>query len=470
MFAHKIRPRSFRFFIFVTLAFLFLAEPLFAESAGGGMPHLLSVVPFVLILLGIAVLPMVAGHWWHNNWNKLLVSMVLGLPVAVYLITLGRTGDLIHQLVLDYVPFIALLGALYYISGGIVLRGDIMATPTNNTIFLVVGSALASFIGTTGASMVLIRPLLRTNSQRKHVVHTVVFFIFCVSNIGGLLTPLGDPPLFLGYLKGVPFTWTFSLTGEWAFTLGILLVMYYIWDTRAYNSEDKESIQHDNVEGAPISLRGQRNIFWLLGVIITVAFVNEQYEPFRTLIHKSEYFKLIQVPFFLAMVGCSAYFTPKEYRKENDFTLHPIQEVAFLFIGIFMAMIPALILLKTQGQALGITTPTQYYVATGLFSSFLDNAPTYLVFLALAEGQLPAGSQSVMNVVKDLPHILAAISLGAVFMGANTYIGNAPNFMVKAIAEEQGVPMPSFGKYMIYSTLVLGPVLALVALVFLVQW
>jgi len=434
---------------------------------GGKMPAYWSVIPFALILLGVAVLPIVAGHWWHNNWNKLLVSLVLGIPTSIYLIYLGRTHDLVHQLVLDYIPFIALLGALFYISGGIVLRGDIRATPANNVIFLAIGSALASFIGTTGASMVLIRPLLRTNSERKHVVHTVIFFIFCVSNIGGLLTPLGDPPLFLGYLKGVPFTWTFQLFPQWALTLGILLTMYFIWDTIAYRKEEVRDIQRDETEIQPLVIRGHLNFLWLLGVILVVAFVNEQYEPFKTLIQKNDYFKLMQVPCLLALVGLSAYFTPKRYREENNFNLHPIEEVAFLFVGIFMTMIPALILLKAEGAALGIRTPVQYFVATGVFSSFLDNAPTYLVFLALAEGMLPAGQQTVHQVVAQLPLILTGISLGAVFMGANTYIGNAPNFMVKAIAEERGVPMPSFGMYLVYSVIILGPVFALVAWLFL---
>lgn len=438
------------------------------EAAQCGLPSLWSVLPFVIMLLCIAIMPMVAGRWWHQNKNKLLISALLGIPTAIYLISLGRSHDILHQIILDYVPFISLLGALYYISGGIVLNGDIRATPLNNTIFLMVGSVLASFIGTTGASMILIRPLLRTNSERKHTVHTVVFFIFCVSNIGGLLTPLGDPPLFLGYLKGVPFAWTFSLATEWAFTLGILFTIYFFWDSAAYKKEGMDSIVLDERQIVPIELKGQVNLFWLCGVVFTVAFVNEQYEPFQTLIQSSPYWKLIQVPFLLFFTLLSARFTPQGFRKENRFNLHPIEEVAFLFIGIFVTMIPALILLQSKGQALGIVSPVQYFYATGLFSSVLDNAPTYLVFLALAQGQLPVGAQTVQNLVLSLPKILAAISIGSVFMGANTYIGNAPNFMVKAIAEEQGVLMPSFGKYMLYSVGILGPVFALVAFVFFI--
>ena len=439
-----------------------------AHGHGGELPAYWSVVPFAIILFGVAVFPLM-GHWWHNNWNKLLVSGLLGIPTAAYLVSIGRGGDVVHQLVLDYVPFMALLAALFYISGGIVVAGDIEATPTNNTIFLIVGSLLASFIGTTGAAMVLIRPLLRTNSERKHVKHTVIFFIFCVCNVGGLLTPLGDPPLFLGYLKGVPFTWTFLLAKEWAFTLVVLLSVYFVWDTLAYRREEAGSLKRDRGEIEALSVSGQRNFFFLLGVVLTVAFVNEQYEPFRSLIEKNQYFKLLQVPCLLFMMLLSWRFTSKDLREKNGFNLDPIVEVAFLFVGIFVTMIPALILLKAKGSALGITTPIQYFFAAGGFSSFLDNAPTYLVFLALAEGQLPvpAVGPTGLAVSQQLPLVLAAISLGSVFMGANTYIGNAPNFMVKAIAEERGIMMPSFAGYILYALVVLGPVLGLVALLFL---
>ena len=443
------------------LAGFFFPAAVFAES-GGQTPALWSVIPFLLILLCIAVMPIVLEHWWHNNYNKLIVSMILGLPVAVYLITIGRFHDLEHQLVLDYIPFIALLGALFYISGGIVIRGDIQGTPLTNTMFLIAGSIFASFIGTTGASMVLIRPLLRSNAKRMHVVHTVVFFIFTVSNIGGLLTPLGDPPLFLGYLKGVPFTWTFQLLPQWAFTLGILLAIYYIWDVWAYGREEESVRKGGGRGGEPLEVAGRRNMFLLLGVVLVVAFVNENYEPFKSLVAISPFFKLIQSAFLLVLIAISGIVTPKALREENEFTLHPIQEVAFLFIGIFMTMIPALILLGAHGDELGVTEAWQYFFATGIFSSFLDNAPTYLVFLSLAQGQ-----NDISYVLNQIPHILAAISLGAVFMGANTYIGNAPNFMVKSIAEENRIRMPSFGGFMLYSFGILTPVFLLVVLIFL---
>ncbi|MDW7976669.1 MAG: sodium:proton antiporter [Leptospiraceae bacterium] len=425
-------------------------------------PAFWSVIPFVLILLAIAILPLVAEHWWHSNLNKLIVSMVLGIPVAIYLISIGRLGDLKHQIILDYIPFVSLLGALFYISGGILVRGDIKATPMNNTIILFVGSVVASFIGTTGASMVLIRPLLKSNSERKHVVHTVIFFIFLVSNIGGLLTPLGDPPLFLGYLRGVPFTWTFRLFPEWLFTVGTLLVIYYIWDSIMYKKETKEDLRADDTQVEPITIKGYINFLWLLGVILVVAFVNENYEPFKSLIHENEYYKLIQVPLFLILILLSKLTTPVEYRKENDFNFYPIIEVAALFIGIFITMVPALILLRIHGGELGLDTPIEYFYATGLFSSFLDNAPTYLVFFTTAQGAL-----TVQEFIQNHPMLLVGVSLGAVFMGANTYIGNAPNFMVRSIAEQAGIKMPSFGGYMIYSILILQPVFLLMALIFL---
>lgn len=419
-----------------------------------------SVLPFVGILLCIAILPLVYAHWWHQNVNKLIVSIGLSIPVVVYLAILGRMGDVKHQILLDYIPFLALLGSLFYISGGIVLRGNIAPTAQNNTVILGLGSILASLIGTTGASMLLIRPLLRNNETRRYKVHTVIFFIFCVSNIGGLLTPLGDPPLFLGYLRGVPFEWTLKLFPEWLVTLTILLTIYYFWDRYYYKKDHGDKIRNTNEATRVV---GGVNFLLLMGVVLTVAFVNEHYEPFRSLIKSNEYFKLLQVIPLLVLCGLSYILTNKTFRKENKFHWHPILEVAALFLGIFVTMIPALILLKTHGASLGIDTPFKYFWATGLFSSFLDNAPTYVVFLTLAQG-----SETVAFVVEQMPNVLAGISLGAVFMGANTYIGNAPNFMVKAVAEDAGIKMPTFLEYMIYSIAILMPVFALVSYIFLI--
>ncbi len=456
----------------------FLALPalsvtgLAAAPEGGGhggqdLPYW-SVIPFVLILLSIAILPIASrttSHWWESNRNKLILALGLGSISLVILLTHGYWHNIYHTLVFEYVPFIILLGSLYYISGGIVLRGDIEAKPINNLLFLLVGAGLASFIGTTGASMLLIRPLLKTNSERKHVVHTVVFFIFLVSNIGGSLTPLGDPPLFLGYLQGVPFTWTFNLFPEMLIAGAILLAIYFVWDSYAYRTEAARDLKRDHTQIKPISLAGQVNFIWLLGVILSVAFLNQNFIP---AIKENHFLGFIREGALILLVILSRITTQPKLREENKFTLHPIEEVAYLFIGIFICMIPALVLLEAHGKELGITQPWQFFWATGMFSSVLDNAPTYLTFLSLAKGL--TGYTTVAQILADpaAEALLKAISVGAVFMGANTYIGNAPNFMVKAVAEEAKVKMPSFGGYILYSGAILLPIFALLTFIFFV--
>jgi Na+/H+ antiporter NhaD/arsenite permease-like protein len=345
----------------------------------------------------------------------------------------------------EYVAFIVLLGGLYAISSGIRLTGDLEATPRINTAFLAIGAVLASFIGTTGASMLLIRPLLQTNRERRHVTHTVIFFIFVVSNMGGMLTPLGDPPLFLGYLQGVPFTWTFRLWPHWLFLTGILLVVYFVWDTRKYAHEPSAALARDRAQLEPLRVRGARNALGLAVVVLAVAFLHA---PWRELV-------------IVAVAGLSLVFTPAAIRRDNGVTASPMIEVAVLFFGIFLTMIPALELLRVRGGELGVREPWQFFWATGVLSSFLDNAPTYLTFLALAQGlRMPGEVVGVTHLV------LAAISVGAVAMGANSYIGNAPNFMVKAIAEEAKVPMPSFFGYMLYSVGILVPLFVVSTLLF----
>jgi Na+/H+ antiporter NhaD/arsenite permease-like protein len=331
------------------------------------------------------------------------------------------------------------------IAGGIRLRGDLEATPLVNTAFLATGTAVASVVGTTGASMLLIRPLLQTNQERTRVRHTVVFFIFLVSNIGGMLTPLGDPPLFLGYLQGVPFTWTLRLWPHWLLMSVALLGLYYLWDSRHHARESTSSLRRDRTRIEPLRISGGLNALWLAGVVAAVAFLGA---PLRE-------------GAIVALAAVSLWRTPREIRRANRFTSYPMVEVTVLFLGIFLTMIPALELLHERGGELGVRAPWQFFWATGTLSSFLDNAPTYLTFLALAQGMgMPAE-------VVGVPHlILAAISVGAVAMGANTYIGNAPNFMVKAIAEEAGVRMPSFVGYMAYSGGVLLPLFLLVTLLF----
>ncbi len=404
---------------------------------------LYTVLPFVAMLLAIALFPLWLPHWWESNRNKLLVAAVLGAPVLV-LYLVRQPGALTHMAT-DYVSFIVLLTGLYVIAGGVLLRGDLEATPLVNTAFLAIGSLLASFIGTTGASMLLIRPLLQTNRERARVTHTVVFFTFLVSNIGGMLTPLGDPPLFLGYLQGVPFAWTFRLWPQWLLMTASLLMLYYVWDTRHHAHETRAALLRDHTQIQPLRIRGALNGLWLAGVVAAVAFLHE---PVRELA-------------ILALAGISLWRTPLAIRRANQFTAAPMVEVAVLFLGIFLTMIPALELLHVRGGELGVREPWQFFWATGALSSFLDNAPTYLTFLALAQGLgLPAE-------VVGVPHvILAAISVGAVAMGANTYIGNAPNFMVKAIAEAAGVRMPSFFGYMAYSGAVLLPLFVIVTVLF----
>lgn len=407
------------------------------------VPALVWILPFASLLIAIALVPLAAPHFWDSNLRKLVVSLALGAPVvALYGINaphaLLDTGR-------DYVSFMVLLGSLFVISGGVLMDGDLEATPLVNTAFLGLGALFASCVGTTGASMLLIRPLLHTNSERRHVVHTVVFFIFLVSNIGGSLTPLGDPPLFLGYLQGVPFTWTLRLLPQWLFTCGLLLVIYFAWDTRAHGREPVSNIARDRTQRRPLHVTGTENLVLLAGIVAAAAFLSA---PWRE-------------GAMLALALLSWLRTSHHIRHANHFSLHPILEVAAVFAGIFLTMVPALDILRAHGAALGVREPWQFFWSTGVLSSFLDNAPTYLAFLALGQSlHLPAE-------VVGVPHrILVAISAGAVFMGANSYIGNGPNFMVRSIAEARGVKMPSFGGYMLYSGAVLIPVFIVVTLVF----
>ena len=406
-------------------------------------PPLASVVPFTLMLLAIAVLPLAVPRWWEANRHKFLVSAVLGAPVLV--MYLARDRHALLHMAADYVSFIVLLGGLYVVSGGILLRGDLQATPLTNAGFLAVGAGLASFVGTTGASMLMIRPLLQTNRERSRVKHTVVFFIFLVSNIGGMLTPLGDPPLFLGYLEGVPFTWTFRLWPHWLVMTGVLLIVYVIWDSREYAREPIASIRRDRARIEPLRLRGAINLVGLGGVVVSVAWLGAPWREGAIVL--------------LALASLSV--TPRAIRRANGFTSYPIVEVAFVFFGIFLTMVPALELLRLRGNELGVKAPWQFFWVSGALSSFLDNAPTYLTFLALGQGL------GLAREVAGVPaSILVAISVGSVAMGANSYIGNAPNFMVKSIAEEAGVRMPSFFGYMAYSGLVLLPLFCVVTLIF----
>ena len=433
---------------------------------------------FVLLLLSIAMLPLVNEHWWESNRNKAYIAGALSLPVLAYYLFVDW-HPLVHSL-LEFFSFIVLLWALFTVSGGIVLRGDLAATPRTNTIFLAVGAVIANIFGTTGAAMLLIRPLLATNAERKFKKHIVIFFIFLVANVGGCLTPLGDPPLFLGYLRGVPFTWTLRLWPIWLPTVIFLLIVFYIWDRVAYRKERAEDIRYDNEHREPLRLQGTLNFVWIAGVLAATVLSKEWAQLSQSLgiyqdgvnTHSVWYgFLSSGSPWreiiMITMGVLSMKYTKKALREANDFNFHAITEVAVLFAGIFVTMIPALQLLSAHGASLGLTEPWQFMWATGILSSFLDNAPTYLVFATTGASYVGAEG-AIQQLVTMGPTYLAAISIGAVFMGANTYIGNAPNFMVKVIADTAGerrVKMPSFFGYMKWSVLILVPTYAVVSLV-----
>ncbi|PIE24232.1 MAG: sodium:proton antiporter [Planctomycetota bacterium] len=450
-----------------------------ASMAGGEHwdPPIYAAIPFVLMLLCIAVIPLVNHHWWENDKHRLIISLLLGVPtlVFVYFDSHGW-GHMLHE-GQEYVSFISLLGSLFLISGGIVITGNLKGTPLVNTSFLAVGGLLASFIGTTGAAMVLIRAVLRTNSERHHKLHTAIFFIFIVCNCGGCLTPLGDPPLFLGYLRGVPFTWTFGLWPGWLLVCGALLLVYFVIDSIQYKRETPQDLKLDAEHDRPIVVRGAHNFLFLGGVVFSVA--------------ASDLFSFPSREGFMLLMGLLAWFTTrKQNRIDNGFNFGPIIEVAVVFLGIFSTMIPALALLNQHGAEFGLTMPMEFFWVTGGLSSFLDNAPTYVAFIEMADGisQWPehlthhalafgpghtALEGEFAELVAKYPganqyvvptEIMRAISYGAVFLGAMTYIGNGPNFMVRAIVEESGIKMPSFMGYMGWSLLFLTPVFFLVSL------
>lgn len=425
-----------------------------------------SVLPFVAMLLSIAVLPLLHSteQWWESNRNKLIVAAGLGIPVAIWMLVL--LGPLpVAEALVEYGQFIVLLLTLFVISGGIHLAGDLPARPRVNAMFLGAGALMASFIGTTGAAMLLIRPLLKTNSERSYKAHTVIFFIFTVANSGGLLTPLGDPPLFLGFLRGVPFTWTFNLFPQWLFVNVMLLATYLALDKVMYQREDTGDVAWDREHTEPLAVLGKVNFVYLAVVVLSVAFVPSikveaieageatwtQWVPWRELV-------------MVAALARSLVRGNKRARYYlNEFSWRPILEVAALFIGIFLTMIPALKVLAQIAPKLPLNDVT-FFVFTGGLSSMLDNAPTYATFFEMAQSLQSGGGEGLVAGV--LPSHLAAISLGAVFCGALTYIGNGPNFMVKSVAEHDGVEMPSFGGYILWALTWLAPILVAMAFLF----
>lgn len=393
-----------------------------------------AIVPFCVLLLCIAVVPLYHAHWWEKNGNKALLVAALACPIAVWVLN-THPSALLHSLH-EYASFIALLGSLFVVAGGIHFKGDLRATPAINSTLLGLGAILANLLGTTGASMVLIRLVLRTNGERKNTAHLPLFFILVVSNCGGLLTPMGDPPLFLGYLRGVPFTWTLRLFPFWLLAVAWLLTVFYFIDRKAYASEAPADIRRDDTQVEPVRVLGWSNVPFL-AVVLGAIFLPS---PWRELV-------------MVTAAGLSLRIGPMVARQANQFAFGPIAEVAILFAGIFVTMIPALELLGQKGGELGLNAPWQYFLISGGLSSVLDNAPTYLTFLSAAQ------SLGLPGEVVGVPHIyLIAISLGSVFMGANTYIGNGPNFMVKAIADASGYRTPSFGRYALAATTTLAPI------------
>lgn len=452
----------------------------FAVHHDAGAAHelpamwLLGCLPFLALLLCIAALPLVpATHlWWESNLSKFAVAMVCAGATLGYLALTSEHARLAapafavkHALLDEFIPFIILLGSLFAVAGGIHIQGDLPARPSTNTAILALGTVAANLIGTTGASMLLIRFLLKVNSERRRQVHTVIFFIFLVSNIGGSLLPIGDPPLYLGYLKGVPFLWTLTLWVPWLAAAVTLLAVYWIWDSIEYKRESAKDIKRDDRLKQPLRISGLRNVPLLLGIVVGAALLDPS-RPIPGLAITPPPFAREGVLIGLSIL--SLLITPKAVREGNEFSWFPILEVAALFSGIFIAMQVPLAVLHAKGAALGIDSPIGFFWTTGILSSVLDNAPTYLVFLQTAQTlPLPDGATVVSlgdgAVRADL---LTAISIGAVFMGANTYIGNGPNFMVKAIAERSGVAMPSFVGYVGYSAAILIPLFIAVGFVF----
>ena len=448
-----------------------------AADLDGARLSALWSVPFAGILLSIALLPLLASSFWHHHYGKVSAAWALAfmLPFAALYGPALAGAALVHAALAEYIPFIILLTALFTVAGGIHIRGNFHGSPGFNCGLMAIGAVLASFMGTTGASMLLIRPLIRANDNRKHVAHVVVFFIFIVSNIGGSLTPLGDPPLFLGFLKGVDFFWTARhIVPETLFLVVVLLALFYVIDLYYYRKEGCEPV--DPTPDTPsFAIEGKANLGLLL-VIVGLVLMSGTWKPgvefdvFGTTVGLPQ---LLRDALLVAVAVLSWFVTPKGVHGRNQFDWEPMREVGKLFAGIFLTIAPVLAMLKAGSEGafapvVGLVTgadgqpiPAMYFWATGILSSFLDNAPTYLVFFNLAGGD----PQVLMNA---LAPVLVAISAGSVFMGANSYIGNAPNLMVKAIAESRGVKMPSFFGYMVWSGAILIPLFVALTFLFLI--
>ncbi|TJZ77572.1 sodium:proton antiporter [Chitiniphilus eburneus] len=459
---------------FVPLGLLFL--PMAASAAGldGSQLSLTWALPFAGILLSIALFPLFAPHFWHRHFGKVAAfwALVFLIPCALLLGPATAGGVVAHALIEEFIPFLLLLFALYTVSGGILVWGNLHGSPALNTGILALGSVLASIMGTTGAAMLLIRPLLKANDNRKHNVHVVVFFIFLVANIGGGLTPIGDPPLFLGFLKGVGFFWTVEhMALPVLLCVSILLTLFFFIDRHYFRKEGV--LPRDPTPDTPLKLYGKRNLI-LIAAVIGAVVMSGVWQPgisFRIAGATLALQNLVRDILLIGIALLSLWLTPRQVRAGNDFNWFPILEVGKLFSAIFIVMAPAIAILRAGEAghlaplvrmvfaADGTPLDTMFFWMTGLLSAFLDNAPTYLVFFNLAHGD----AQHLMG---EMASTLLAISAGSVFMGAMSYIGNAPNFMVKAVAEDRGVKMPSFFGYMAWSLAILLPVFLLVTVVF----
>ncbi|WP_343654090.1 sodium:proton antiporter [Herbaspirillum sp.] len=461
--------------ILLALLGLILPLPGWAADLDGAGLSVAWALPFAGVLLSIAVLPLVVPALWHHHFGKIAAAWALAflLPFAAAHGTHAALAISVHALVAEYLPFIILLTALFTVAGGICVRGNLHGTPALNTGLLALGSLLASIMGTTGAAMLLIRPLIRANDDRRHTVHVVVFFIFLVANAGGSLTPLGDPPLFLGFLKGVDFFWTARhLLGPMAFLCGALLLIFYLLDRHFYlNREERRPL--DPTPDSALQLEGKLN-FLLLGAVVALVLMSGLWKPgvaMELMGAPLEWQNLLRDGALLLVILLSLWLTPKSAREGNEFGWGPMLEVGKLFAAIFLTIAPVIAMLRAGEQGAfaavvrAVTGPdgrpddVMYFWMTGLLSSFLDNAPTYLVFFNTASGD-------ARELMGPLASTLAAISAGAVFMGANSYIGNAPNMMVKAIAEERGIRMPSFFGYMAWSVGILVPLFIVMSLLF----
>ncbi len=464
-----------------------LGAEISGEDLGSKLP-LWSVIPFVGILLSIALMPLLAPQVWHHHFGKVAAGGAVLLAAPFWLVYREAAfHELAHIILIDYVPFIIVLWGLFTIGGGIVLKGSLVGRPATNVALLLIGTIMASWVGTTGAAMLLIRPLIRANAWRHHKQHIIIFFIFLVANIGGSLTPLGDPPLLLGFIHGVPFFWTMALLPAMLVAVALILAIFYLVDVYYMKKEAHPPPEHSGPQ-EPMHIEGAHNFIFLLGVLLLVLFSGSVQMSEITVLGIHLAWQDIIRNFGIVVMGwLSLKTTSRALRTANDFSWAPILEVAYLFAGIFITIIPALVMLRagSEGAMAFITElveePWQYFWVTGILSSFLDNAPTYLTFFNTALGKLRLTEEEVSAflttgetlavagpaALATFEQLLYAISMGAVFMGAVTYIGNAPNFMVRAIAEENGIEMPSFFGFMFWSVIILMPIFVIITFIFL---